>query len=296
MLDSLPYIRGLREQVDNVGEYAPGHFYSPTPARNDVVEYLASKRDLTFPELRLNREKQFELLKIFRGFYRDLPFTEAPDPGTRYYYDQTVFCYADAIFLYSFLRHTQPKRIIEVGSGFSSAVTLDTVDRFFPNPPSMTFIEPYPLSLKRLFRDGDADRVRVIEEKVQKVPVDTFAFLRSGDLLFIDSTHVMKCGSDLQFLLFEVLPRLQEGVYVHFHDIFGSFEYPEEWLLQGRYWNENYVLRAFLAYNSAWDIHFFNDYVAVAFEDFIRKEMPLCLKNPGGSLYLRKAETSSTNS
>lgn len=108
--------------------------------------------------------------------------------------------------------------------------------------------------------------------------------------MFIDSSHVVKCGSDLQFLIFEVLPYLKPGVFVHFHDIAYPFEYPSEWLLEGRYWNENYFLRAFLSYNSEWSIHFFTTYVYFRFGDLIREKMPLCTKNPGGSLYIQREQ------
>jgi hypothetical protein len=136
--------------------------------------------------------------------------------------------------------------------------------------------------------------VTVIEGKVQKTPIDLFTSLNSGDFLFIDSSHVVKCGSDLQYLLFDVLPRLQVGVYVHFHDIFLSFEYPEEWLLKGWYWNEAYFLRAFLSNNNAWEICFFNNYVRTVFEDFIAEKMPLCMKDIGGSLYIRRIAKDAT--
>ncbi len=99
--------------------------------------------------------------------------------------------------------------------------------------------------------------------------------------------------SDLHFLIFEVLPVIQPGVFVHFHDIFRTFDYPSEWLLKGRYWNEAYFLRAFLAYNTQWEIYFFNSYVGEVFRDVLAQEMPLCLKNAGGSLYLRRLDSAS---
>ena len=99
---------------------------------------------------------------------------------------------------------------------------------------------------------------------------------------------MIKYGSDLQTLFFNILPFLPGGVFVHFHDIFYPFEYPYEWLRKGIYWNEIYFLRAFLSYNSNWDIYFFNNYVANEFEDIIAKNMPWCLRNKGGSIYIQK--------
>ena len=219
---------------------------------------------------------------------RPARFRRKEHPDCRYYFRQTVFCYADAIFLYSFLRHAQPRRIIEVGSGFSSAVTLDTVERFFDRRPEITLIEPFPVVLRQLLRPQDYSDITLIEDKVQHVPVETFKALQAGDLLFIDSSHVLKCGSDLQFLVFEVLPQLPVGVFVHFHDVFDSFEYPPDWLLKGWYWNEDYILRAFLSFNSAWQIHLFGNYAVRVFGKFLAEKMPLCLKNPGGSLYIQR--------
>ena len=111
--------------------------------------------------------------------------------------------------------------------------------------------------------------------------------LHAGDLLFVDSSHVLKCGSDLQFLLFEVLPRLPVGVYVHFHDVFEGFEYPREWLQSERFC---IMPRAVLLFNHAWEIVLFGNFMVERHRDWFAEHMPLCLKNPGGSLYLRRRE------
>jgi hypothetical protein len=289
-LDRLPYVGGLREQVRNAGPFPAGHFYSPIPARAEINTRLQALNQPVddIPGINLNVQGQLELLEKFAALYGDLPFPEERTVDCRYYFRQTAFCYADAIFLYSFLRLVQPKRIIEVGSGFTSAVLMDTVDRFFAHRPQITFIEPFPVNLKKLLRPQDYNRITLIEERVQALPVDTFKSLQAGDLLFIDSSHVLKCGSDVQFLMFEILPQLPVGVFVHFHDVFASFEYPPEWLLEGRYWNEDYFLRAFLSYNSAWEICLFGNYMVRAFGPFLAERMPLCLQNPGGSLYIRR--------
>lgn len=290
ILDRLPYIGPLRKLARDQGLYPLGDYSSPIPKKEEVLDYLESRksRKIDLPDIDLSTDEQFEHLQAFQNFYKDLPFTEKPNANNRYFYEQTWFSYADAIFLYSFLRETQPKRIIEIGGGFSTAVILDTVERFFEKPLKITSIEPYSKRLRQLLRADDQNRIQILEQKVQEVPLEFFATLNSGDLLFIDSSHVVKCGSDLQFLLFQVLPNLSKGVFVHFHDVFYPFDYPDWVLLEGRYWNEVYFLRAFLSYNSEWKIHFFNTYAIYLFQEFIRGKMPLCLRNPGGSLYIRR--------
>ena len=151
LVSHLPYVGRLRKQALDAGMYPPGHFYSPIPARDEVLSSIRSSR-CEFPELRLNKEEQLDRLRLFQRFYAELPFPHARSERRRYYYDQTVFCYGDAIFLHCFLRHTRPKRIIEVGSGFSSAVMLDTIDECFEERPEITFIEPYATQLRGILR------------------------------------------------------------------------------------------------------------------------------------------------
>lgn len=288
LVGRLPY---LRKQVQSQGAFPSGHYYSPVPSKEDVLWYVKSRPPLTpeIPGIRMNDEGQRALLFDYIQFYRDLSFPEKQTPGHRYYYDNHWFSYSDAIFLHCFLRKHKPKRIVEVGSGFSSAVILDTVEGFSQRP-QITFIEPYPVRLNGLLREDDRRQVVLIRRKIQEAPLDIFRSLQSGDFLFIDSSHVVKCGSDLQLLFFDILPHLQPGVFVHFHDVFYPFDYPSEWMIKGRYWNENYFLRAFLSWNSEWEIRFFSNYVHFVFEDLIKENMPLCVKNTGGSLYIQRIE------
>jgi predicted O-methyltransferase YrrM len=290
VLGELPYIKQLYGQIQKQGKYPAGHYYSPIPDKDEILAYIDSRKPLgrQLPGVNLNEKNQLKLLHEYRQYYKELPFPEKQKQGCRYYYENSWYSYSDAIFLYSFLRKNEPKRIIEIGSGFSSAVILDTIEGFFSQRPEITFIEPYPDRLKGLFKSHDGNQVKIIEKKVQQVPHELFSSLESGDFLFVDSSHVVKCGSDLQLLFFDVLPLLPAGVFVHFHDVFYPFDYPSEWLKEGRYWNENYFLRAFLSYNCDWDIHFFNTFVAFAFNDFIKDQMPLCVKNAGGSLYIKR--------
>jgi len=286
----MPYIRDLLRQIESQGAFPAGHYYSPIPDKDEVVAYNNSRKPQLeeLPGIRINNDQQFRILNQYARYYEDLPFPEKQKQQSRYYYDNSFFLYSDAIFLYSFLRMHKPRRIIEIGSGFSSAVFLDTIDRIYSEPPDITFIEPDPVRLKQLLHSKEDMHFRVIEGKIQDIKFDIFSSLGAGDLLFIDSSHVVKCGSDLHILFNDILPRLSDRVFVHFHDIFYPFDYPPEWLEQGRYWNENYFLRAFLSYNAEWEIYFFNSYVALAFNDFIREKMPLCIKDSGGSIYIQR--------
>ncbi|MGA2550132.1 MAG: class I SAM-dependent methyltransferase [Burkholderiaceae bacterium] len=270
----------------------PGHFYSPivqrAHARRHLEQLPADFRDKV-GEIRIDRSGHLAFWAEIRPLLEEIPFRNEPVAGLRYYFDNDAFGVGDGSMLYAMLRHFRPRRLIEVGSGYSSACSLDTIERFLGNSVETTFIEPHPALLERLLTPSDRGRVRVIPTPVQDVEPAFFDVLESGDLLFIDSTHVLKTGSDVAFELFEVLPRLKAGVVVHFHDIFAGFEYPRAWVVDdNRSWNELYALRAFLMYNDAFEIIFFNSFFAHSCADEIRASYPRFLENPGGSLWLRK--------
>jgi Methyltransferase domain len=189
------------------------------------------------------------------------------------------------------MRRFRPKRYLEVGSGFSSAVALDTSDLFLEAKVNFTFIEPYPDRLMEVLRPEDRAKCWLERRPVQEVPLEMFEELEENDVLFIDSAHVSKVGSDVNHMMFHVLPRLKPGVIIHIHDIFYPFEYPESWFREGRAWNETYLVRAFLQNNHAYKILLFASYLALRFPALLAEKMPLCLKNPGGALWLQKMET-----
>jgi predicted O-methyltransferase YrrM len=189
--------------------------------------------------------------------------------------------------LYALLRQGSPRLVVEVGSGFSSALVLDTSDEWL-RESQLVFVEPYPQRLHSLLKTGDVERAEVIESAVQDVSLEVFDRLGPGDFLIIDSTHVAKVGSDVMTLLLEVMPRLRPGVLVHVHDIFYPFEYPEEWVLEGRAWNEAYLLRAFLTGNAGYRIVLWNSLLAAFHRDRVGRQIPLWLRNTGGSLWLER--------
>jgi Methyltransferase domain len=160
--------------------------------------------------------------------------------------------------------------VIEIGSGYSSVALLDVNQRHLDNAIACTFVEPYPELLESLLRPGDRERIRIHPHPVQDVGREVVAPLRAGDVLVVDSTHVLKTGSDVNTILFEILPALASGVYIHFHDVFYPFEYPREWVYQERAWNEVYARRAFLQYNDAFEIVYFNHFFALFHAERLR--------------------------
>ena len=269
--------------------FAPGGYYSPIPSKKEIKEHNFNiPLPESLPGIDLNSNEQLNLLDSFEPFYRELPFADEKSNGLRYYYNNGFYSYSDAILLYCMIRHLKPKKIIEVGSGFSSSVTLDTNEKFMGNAIDCIFIEPYPARLESLLKNNDMENVTIHKKRLQEISIEVFKELGKSDILFIDSTHVAKFNSDVNYGIHEILPVLTHGVYIHFHDVFYPFEYPQEWLLEGRAWNEQYMLRAFLEYNNDFKIVLFNTYLESMYEAKIKSRFPLLYKNTGGSIWLKK--------
>lgn len=271
--------------------FPPAHFYSPIVSVEDIRKRQHEIWDKHAHDgiagVDLHTGRQLELLSKFTDFYNEMPFGPTKQDGLRYYLENNFYSYSDGIVLYSMIRHCNPKRIIEIGSGFSSAVMLDTNERFFGNGIALTFIEPYPDRLYSLLTEADRKRTAIIEKGIQSVPVEMFEALEAGDILFVDSTHVSKTGSDVNYIFFEILPVLKPGVMIHFHDVFYPFEYPKAWVFSGHNWNEDYLLKAFLMYNTAFEIRLFSDYIH-RYHPVGFAKMPLTTKNFGGNIWIEK--------
>lgn len=243
----------------------PGHFYSAIPsaaavaARADAIFNQRSWRPL--PGIELDEDGHAALLQTLAPLWSDFDFPERPVEGTRYFTQNGSFGASDGRVHWALLQHLRPKRLIEVGSGYSSALTLEAVDRHLGGDVDLTFIEPYPEVLESLLADRDRGRVEIVDTFIQEVDEERFRSLEAGDVLFIDDSHVAKVDSDVCHLLFRILPVLQPGVWVHVHDVFFPFEYPQWWVEDGRTWNEAYLLRAFLQFNHDFEIAFFADAV-----------------------------------
>jgi predicted O-methyltransferase YrrM len=265
-----------------------GHFYSPLPDLADIRRREAAIFGVStgmVPGVAIEPDRLLRMLDSLGAWCGELPFSEEKTAGLRYYYDNPNFRHGEAAVLYGMMRHLEPRRIIEVGSGFSSAVMLDTNDRCFGGRIALTFIEPFPDQLRRLLAEGD--RVNLLEEKVYDVPLEQFTRLEAGDILFVDSSHVSKVGSDVNDIFFRILPALRPGVMIHFHDILHDFEYPAEWVYQGRAWNEAYLLRAFLQFNRSFTVEFFNSYLWQFHRERLVQRIPVVSQSPGSSIWIR---------
>ena len=273
----------------STGRWPPGHFYSPIPSESDVRVGLArAHKRMEFGGIDLRDDAQRALLEQLALEYPRINFPAARDPAFRFYLGNESYGHYDAVLFSCMVLHFKPARIIEVGSGMSSALMLDLNERHFDGRIALTMIEPHPEQLFANLRPGDMDRATVIEHKVQDAPLELFRTLEAGDILFIDSSHVSKVGSDVNHLFFEVLPLLAPGVLVHIHDITGNFEYPGEWYAEGRAWNELYLLRAFLMHNSAFEVLVLSPRLRGLNKEFITERMPLCLAGGGGQIWLRR--------
>jgi hypothetical protein len=270
----------------------PGHRSSPVPNLHE----LQAHEDLVWPEklptelpgIDLRADAQLQTFTQVAKLARALEIYERQTEPWRYYSDNVSYSVGDALTLHGMLRLIRPERLIEIGGGHSSAMTLDTVEHFLGGRTELTFIEPSAEQLDSVMRHGDRQHVTIVATPLQQVPLDTFATLQSGDVLFVDSSHVLKTGSDVAWLYGSVLPSLADGVHVHIHDMFYPFEYPKEWVMEGRAWNEVYVVRAFLALNPSFEISLFNSWLAYFHHDLIERELPEMLTNTVGALWLRR--------
>jgi hypothetical protein len=282
--------RDLRAERDEWARFSPlGHFYSPVPSRDDVAAAFARGGfGPPFPAVDLNADGQFALLREIAGFYPQMPFPKERTEGRRFHLENPSYGPYDACVLYGVMRHLQPKRIVEVGCGYSSAAILDLNDALFSGRLALTFIDPDLSQFRRLILPGDDNRSVLVEKPVQDVPIAAFESLEANDILHIDTSHVSKIGSDVNHLFFRVLPALKPGVWVHIHDVTGNLEYPRHWFEEGRAWNEMYILHAFLMYNATFKIMFASALMFNEHRDFLRERMPMCASGGGGQIWLRK--------
>ena len=271
--------------------FPPGHFYSPYVDVEEVRLRAESIYDFSadVPGIDLRIEAQFDLLLEIADQYASFPYGPDQSEGLRYNLDNGMFGASDASLLYCLLLHLAPRRVIEIGSGWSSGLMLDVAESLGDESFALTLIEPNTQRLREVLAPEDLSEVEIAESRLEDVDLELFDTLGSGDVLFVDSTHVAKAGSDVNTLFFDVLPRLASGVVVHIHDVFYPFEYPLRWLEMGRAWSESYLLRAFLQFNDEFEILLFGHLMHLRAHGLMAALFPQTLNNRGASFWMRRA-------
>lgn len=274
----------------------PGDPGSPVPNLRDLEKHAdalwPSEWPPLLPGIDLRPDAQLATFSQVAKLARHFEVQPRRAEPWRYHSDNTDYRIGDALTLHGMLRLIRPRRVVGIGIGYSSAMALDTIEHYLGGKTDVTFVEPHPERLEALTRPADSGRVTVVPAPLPELPLDTFTALDAGDVLLVNSTHVLKTGSDVASLYTTVLPALREGVWVHIQDVRYPFEYPHDWVLEGRAWTEAYVVRAFLAYNTDFEIELFNDWLACFHRDRIEAELPEMLADTGGALWLRRARTS----
>jgi len=230
------------------------HYYQPMiNPKKYLQKPLNDPRVL--PGIEWNIEEQLSLIGNFH--YQDelrlVPKEEKDAKALAFYYNNPSLCAADAEFLYNIIRHFKPRRVIEVGCGYSTRMAVRAEKKNeaenAENACLHICIEPYEMPwLEKM-------EVEVMRSKVEDVPLATFSQLEAGDILFIDSSHIIRPQGDVLFEFLELLPTLKPGVLIHVHDVFSPRDYLEAWVVdQHIQWNEQYLLEAFLSFNDRFRI------------------------------------------
>ena len=263
----------------------PVHFSQPIPDTRSLSEKLWSQASELIG-IDMKDRAQLELLQSFLKFhdeYRRLPTAPSPEHDG-FYLGNRLFDGVDALVAYCMVRHFQPRLIIEVGSGFSSLLLGQAAAKNGDAP--LICIEPFP---RDFLRKGFPGLRTLVEKNVQQIHLEFFSQLNPGDILFIDSSHTVKIGGDVNYLFLEVLPRLKPGVIVQVHDIFLPFEYRRDWVLdEFRFWTEQYLLQGFLTFNSEFEVLLGNYYLSHYHEQQLKTVFPNLPRWIGGSFWIRR--------
>jgi hypothetical protein len=253
------------------------HFYLPIPDETDLADpMLKDSSDLV--GIDMNEAKAFEFLhEVFPKYQAEFQSAfpiHRQEGSDGFYLVNGGFMAGDAHVYYTLIREGRPRRIVEVGGGNSSllaaAACLRNLEQYGVKP-HLTVVEPYPWDL---LKKGIPGLDVLLEERIQTVDLNLFSSLEAGDILFIDSSHVLRPGGDVQREYCEILPRLAPGVLVHIHDISLPKPYFQLYFQNHLYWNEQYLLQAFLTYNSRYEIVWPGTYMFMKHADELLKAFP----------------------
>ncbi len=277
----------------------PVNYFSPVPNIKALRKRNIWKRTSPLAGINFNPEMQKEWLEIISRDYGNecnWPRTVSVK-GEQFHTDNGSFCFGCAAPLHCIIRHFKPRRILEIGSGYSSlviseAICRNTVNPEYTDPCDYTIIDPFPGAE---IKSGIPEINDIIESQVETMDAELFSQLEANDILFIDSGHTIRTGGDVNFLILDVLPRLAPGVLIHFHDIPMPYEYPEIYFTNPSFrmfWTESYLLQAFLSCNDQFEVVLAMSYITMKHKDWMNQAFPYYDKERdpevSGSFWIRK--------
>lgn len=265
------------------------HYYEPLYRTRGLDPAFRERREL--PGIDLNIKRQLELLAQFRYSEELLAIPRTRRAELEYFYINDAFGPGDGEYFYSAIRHFRPARLVEIGSGHSTLMARNAIARNRHDDGQYACqhvcVEPYEQPwLEKLGID-------IVRTPVEKLERSLFVNLQANDILFIDSSHMIRPQGDVLFEYLDILPRLQPGVLVHVHDIFTPYDYPNEWVIDKiRFWNEQYLLEAFLTGNNRFEVIGSLNHLTHRYPHEMAAACPVLGENPGrfepGSFWLRK--------
>jgi len=271
-------------------QVVPFNFYSPIPSVSEIEDGWETRNAHPFfePEIYDNaqmRELLQSSLMPYAGEFNPNP--EPPDgenenSASQFYWNNSQFSHTDALSLYCFMRYIKPKRVLEIGGGFSTLIIEHAIK--VNGFGEIWEVEPYP----RAFLKKLTTITRFFDKPIQELSLTLFDELQPGDILFIDSTHTVKASSDCTFIYLKALKRLPVGVFIHSHDIFLPDPYPPHWNLNHLiYWTEQYLLQSMLL-NSNFKAFFGSHYHKIYNETLLDEFMDGKARAGGGSFWYVK--------
>jgi predicted O-methyltransferase YrrM len=268
------------------------HFYSPIPDTRLLKGKVWSKRS-SLLGVEINEQGQLELLREFAQDFK-VEYEQFPRHPTgvphQYYVCNTTFGSVDGEILYCVIRRFKPRRIIEIGSGNSTTLAAQAILKNQAEHGihcELIALEPYP---SNLLKAGFPGLTELVQSRVEEIPLSEFKKLNANDILFIDSSHVLRIGGDVRYEYLEILPSLNAGVLVHAHDIFLPAEYPREWVFERQwFFSEQYLLQAFLAFNVSFEVLWAGNFMHLTHPDKVETAFSSYDRQKGGgSFWMRK--------
>ncbi len=253
---ALAFMRNAFRMFQRIGiTVSPNHYYWPVPDFRELESRKwPAEEDPVGLDLAFDRQLDF-LQTVVPQYQAEWESDHSPLFSVSYNYSNGFFEAVDAEIAYCLVRRYKPRRIVEVGGGYSSRVMAAALDLNLKQDGAhgeLITIDPFP---DRFPKQALSDRVHLIAQTVQDVDLNVFLSLQSGDFLFLDSSHVVGIGSDVVREYLEIIPRIAGGVIIHAHDIFIPADYPREAVLHNlAFWSEQYLLQALLMFNPQFEV------------------------------------------